>query len=88
MKKAHVLALTCVLIAISWIQPASAATLQVVNKTTTPALVTITYHTNFCKDDRGEQVAPVGTFTPAGASTYAVTANAALKNRYVNSRRP
>jgi hypothetical protein len=64
MKKAHFLALSGVLLAISWIQPASAAPLQIVNKTDKVALVTVIYHTGFCKDDRGIQVAPNGTFTP------------------------
>ncbi len=63
MKKAHLLALAAVLLAMSWIQPASAASLQVVNKTTKVALITITYHTNFCKDDRGMQLVPGATFT-------------------------
>jgi hypothetical protein len=56
MKKAHFLGLAGLLLAMSWSQPASAASLQVVNKTAKPALFTVTYHTNFCKDDRGVNV--------------------------------
>ena len=58
MKKAYVLAFSGALFAMSAIQPASAATLRVVNKTALPALVTVTYHTRLCKDDRGVHVAP------------------------------
>lgn len=61
MKKAHVLALAGLFFAASAIQPASAATLHVVNKTDKPALFTVTYHTNLCRDDRGVHVPANGT---------------------------
>lgn len=61
MNKAHLLAFAASLIAAGLTSPASAATLQVVNKTNKPALITVVYHTNLCKDDRGIQVAPNGT---------------------------
>jgi hypothetical protein len=63
MKKIAFLASTAVVLALSWSQPAAAAQLKVVNGTDKPALFTVTYHTNFCKDDRGVNVAPKGTVT-------------------------
>jgi hypothetical protein len=70
MKKAHLLALAGVLLAMSWIQPASAAPLQIENKSGKTALITVTYYTNFCRDDRGIQLLPGATFTPkVGACT-------------------
>lgn len=62
MKNAYFLALIGVFLAMS-IQPASAATLQVSNKTAQQALITVTYHTNLCKDDRGVHLAPHATVT-------------------------
>ena len=63
MKKIAFLASAAVLAALSWSQPASAAQLRMVNGTDKPALFTVTYHTNFCKDDRGVHVAAKGTAT-------------------------
>ncbi len=58
MKKLLFLALTGVLFASSSIQPAFAAQLAVENQTAMPALLTVTYHTSLCRDDRGIHVAP------------------------------
>jgi hypothetical protein len=63
MKKPTFLATAAVLLALSWSQPAAAATLQIVNGTDKVALFTVIYYTNFCKDDRGVQVQPRGTVT-------------------------
>jgi hypothetical protein len=63
MKKPAFLAPTAVLLALFWSQPAAAATLQVVNGTDKPALFTVIYYTNFCRDDRGVSVPPRGTVT-------------------------
>lgn len=58
MKKAYFLALTGALLAMS-IQPATAQpTLAIMNKTSAPAIVTVTYHTALCKDDRNFTVLP------------------------------
>ena len=61
MKNAYFAALAGALLALSWIQPASAATLHVENKSGKPALITVTYYTNLCRDDRGVPVAVGGT---------------------------
>lgn len=63
MKKIYCVALASAVLAISSIQPVLAATLQVENKTAQPALMTVLYHTNLCKDDRGVKVAPNKTVT-------------------------
>ena len=63
MKKLAFVALAAMPVALSLSQAASAAKLQVVNATDKPALFTVTYHTNVCKDDRGVHVAPKGTVT-------------------------
>lgn len=57
MNNARFLSVLGVCLALSWSQPAAAATLQVANQTDKPALFTVTYHTNLCKDDRGVHVA-------------------------------
>ena len=63
MKKLAFLALAALPVALSLSQPASAAKLKVVNATDKPALFTVTYHTELCKDDRGVHVPPKGTVT-------------------------
>jgi hypothetical protein len=63
MKKPAFLAFAAVFLTLSWSEPALAAKLQVVNGTDKPALFTVTYHTNLCKDDRGVHVAPKGAVT-------------------------
>ena len=63
MKKIAFPASAAVLAALCWSEPASAAQLRMVNGTDKPALFTVTYHTNFCKDDRGVHVAAKGTAT-------------------------
>lgn len=60
MKKRTVLALTAVLSTLAWSQSASAAKITVVNATDKPALFTVTYYTNLCRDDRGVSVPPKG----------------------------
>lgn len=53
MKKAFVLALSCLLTTVSWSQPAEAlGTLRVVNHSKYPLTGSITYHTALCKDDK------------------------------------
>ncbi|HEY2630718.1 MAG TPA: hypothetical protein VGI57_16435 [Usitatibacter sp.] len=70
MKKLAFVASTTALLALSWSQSASAASLKVVNGTDKPALFTVTYHTKLCKDDRGVQVPAKGTVTlKVGACT-------------------
>lgn len=61
--KALIFALAGTLFALSLSRPAYAYTLQVVNTTNKVATVTVTYYTNFCKDDRGVQIAPKGKFS-------------------------
>jgi len=53
MIKTFSIALTGMLLSLALMQPASAATLQVANKTDKEAVITVTYHTNLCRDDRG-----------------------------------
>jgi hypothetical protein len=57
MKKVALLAFATLPFALSWSQAASAANLKLVNDTDKPALFTVTYRTNLCKDDRGVKVA-------------------------------
>lgn len=68
MIKTFSIALTGMLLSLALMQPASAATLQVTNRTAQPALFTVIYHTNLCKDDRGVHVAPNQTVRSSRAS--------------------
>jgi len=58
MIKTFSIGLAGILLSLALMQPASAATLQVANKTAQPAFFTVIYRTHFCKDDLGVHVAP------------------------------
>jgi len=63
MKRTLFPALVGSLLALSWTKPADAWTLEVFNKSDKAVVVTVTYYTHLCKDDRGVEIAPHGKFS-------------------------